>query len=902
MAQSGRGSRWQWGFRAWILACAVVVFIAGSCGDSGTDDNKGSVFADTAVAAPSGETADIPAAGMTDLAMDVPSVADLTNFTDFAVPETTSDTGVSQPDGSAVTGDMNSASDGASVADVDTEPRDLFIVDPDVVPDGETAVSDGTTPDGEAPDTYADVFPMDTVLGVEDTAAPPCKDECKLGKYTCADSTTIKGCSKGKKCAYVDYVPCPPGYYCQGAGECICPPTDEIACGGTNVVYLNECGNGAPGLEPVEVCGWPGCFDAQCLPNAATTYLVPWPATGYLQSVSMIENGFFAAGTGSSLVHELDGVYKNTSVTDYVANLYGVMAFSPTQAVAVGNAYYLAWDGNSWSVLSLLVPPKEIVDASPGGSAFYSWLEQYAVWGEGIGQFFSGGARGTIGYFDGKSAVWVPTPYFGQTGRDIESMWGSSMSNVYAVGKGAVALRYDGVQWKKIHELTSLGGIFSSVDGTDADNVYVVRNYLELWHFDGAQWKLFSPHPPDGFVFNDVATAQGNTLYLRGANKFAYFDGLAWTVVLMDLVPYVKSIDAFGDHAVMAGDGGTVVKAKGTQYELITQGGMNWWPTDEAVDIWGFPDGTLFACGDGASVVRRQPDGTITQWAMQDWVPIDAPSPVEAWKYPPKSQQRHTWGRIWGSSPTDVYVGSWGVVAHFDGDTWGLVDLPGMPKDLLITTIHGTGKNDVFLGGVNYPPPVKTWYMAHYDGTKWTETPVTGEVGAVFGLDPEHWYAMISLQLHQYVDGAWQIVPGTIKASSSTAVLAAVPSGEILSGWGGWKACCNSDDMYFRHVSGKWIQITGVAPFYGVYHLEPMPDDNFLVVSDQTTGIIVDVSLVNQYMAENPEAWQVAANKVCKPHVRLPHKMYAAWVAPTGEIYFAGEDNIIAKVAGPTSP
>ena len=58
---------------------------------------------------------------------------------------------------------------------------------------------------------------------------------------------------------------------------------------------------------------------------------------------------------------------------------------------------------------------------------------------------------------------------------------------------------------------------------------------------------------------------------------------------------------------------------------------------------------------------------------------------------------------VWGSSDTDVWaVGDGGTAVHFDGQAWTLVAI-GATENL--TSVHGTGPNDVWVMGADGSNP-----------------------------------------------------------------------------------------------------------------------------------------------------------------------------------------------------
>ena len=133
----------------------------------------------------------------------------------------------------------------------------------------------------------------------------------------------------------------------------------------------------------------------------------------------------------------------------------------------------LHWDGSAWAV----------VHATSGAGVV-------AVWGTGSDVFAVGsdGKASTGGFvarFDGKT--WTDTPVvtsvdgFGFTG-----VWGTSPTNVHAVGARGIAFHYDGVAWTQ--QGSPVKGVLRGIWGSGAADVFAAGLKPSFVRFDGVSW------------------------------------------------------------------------------------------------------------------------------------------------------------------------------------------------------------------------------------------------------------------------------------------------------------------------------------------------------------------------------------------------------------------------------
>jgi hypothetical protein len=108
-----------------------------------------------------------------------------------------------------------------------------------------------------------------------------------------------------------------------------------------------------------------------------------------------------------------------------------------------------------------------------------------AVWGSSATDVYAVGDNGTI-IHSADGSTWS-IPLASDTTENLTGIWGSSSGDVYAIGRsGVIAHHFDGTQWTGI-VLDSADGI-SELQGTGAADVFAISMFGEVTHFDGVHW------------------------------------------------------------------------------------------------------------------------------------------------------------------------------------------------------------------------------------------------------------------------------------------------------------------------------------------------------------------------------------------------------------------------------
>lgn len=161
--------------------------------------------------------------------------------------------------------------------------------------------------------------------------------------------------------------------------------------------------------------------------------------------------------------------------------LHGVFAIAANNVFAVGSSgTILHRDSSAWSV-------------QPSGTG----LNLLSVWAASASDVWVGAEAPpsgtnvppqTLFHFNG--TAWSLITGAGAPTTDINSVWGSSSTDVWFVGS-TVATHWDGAAFKQF----ALTGTLLSVSGTGPTDVWLAGENIQLQHFAGAGWSPFSPSP-----------------------------------------------------------------------------------------------------------------------------------------------------------------------------------------------------------------------------------------------------------------------------------------------------------------------------------------------------------------------------------------------------------------------
>jgi hypothetical protein len=299
-----------------------------------------------------------------------------------------------------------------------------------------------------------------------------------------------------------------------------------------------------------------------------------------------------------------------------LGNWNDVWSTSPRDYFVVGepdssNVSVLHYDGTTWI--------RQLVE--PG-------LGWQAVWGSAPNDVYAVGRHldrpaPAIAHYDGNAWTESAIPTI-DPGPDTlimyRSVWGSSATDVYAVGTAygsaqfAFIGHYDGQQWSRV-SFPGQGVEFLDVWGTSSANIYAVGGIQDpkggedqgiIFHFDGTSWsEVFHTPQIEHQIHLKAAWGTGPAdIFVVGDRGKAYhFDGTTWTP---QTTSFFRAL-----HEVWGASGSDVfsVASHGVIFHFD---GVTWAPADSSVTpdlfgVWGGSAVDAFAVGDSGVILHGTP-------------------------------------------------------------------------------------------------------------------------------------------------------------------------------------------------------------------------------------------------------------------------------------------------------
>ena len=493
----------------------------------------------------------------------------------------------------------------------------------------------------------------------------------------------------------------------------------------------------ASGHDDIFACGFDGTlirFDGFAWTSVST------PVQDDLYAVwASASDDVFVAGTGGSVWNLSNGTWVEYSVAPG-QRLHSLWGYTHNEVYVGGSMGALyRFDGSAWTRMIIFGDPSldaEIYDLwgpAPGSISLVDrwnilWFNGSTWNGIGVVQSNGLGLWGfalnqQVAVSDQVSTHWIgnqrtffPTP----TIEPLFDVWGTSMSNLYAVGRSGSIAHFDGAAWEALNQesLVNLRDVWTSSTGAIAvgtggtilrqsgstwteENVGATYELAGVWETPGLSVAVgrYAPNNIDwqqAVLMNtgsggtdvgpvggahrlfDVWGSSASDVYAVGwAGEILYYNGGTWSVV-----------DAgHGDAAFLTSISGTttdnvfaVGRTDDLQALVCFFNGVTWTKSvlsgvEELRGVWVDGVGSAFAVG-SSGAIRRYTGGA--------WSAMNGPTSDELFC-------------VWGSSASDVYAAGWeGALIHYDGTAWREL-LPATNRPL--NAISGRSANEIYFVG-----------------------------------------------------------------------------------------------------------------------------------------------------------------------------------------------------------
>ena len=242
-------------------------------------------------------------------------------------------------------------------------------------------------------------------------------------------------------------------------------------------------------------------------------------------------------------------------------------------------------------------------------------------------------------------------------GTSLNGIWGSSGSDIIAIGDSGTVLHYDGRKWAEDDTGTSLN--LYGVWGSSASSIYAVGESGLVLYYDGESWSDASPSSFTGTLRNVWCITQSNCLAV-GQNASIQVRSNAtgpWSLEYsLEYFGSLRGIWGSSDSDIYAvGDFGTILHYNGTGWEFIdSETYINLY------DVWGSAADNVFVVGQNGTILHY--NGTL-------WAPMESGTTV-------------TLNGIWGNAANEVYtVGEDGTMLLLKGFQWDKLEI-GIAENL----------------------------------------------------------------------------------------------------------------------------------------------------------------------------------------------------------------------------
>jgi hypothetical protein len=246
-------------------------------------------------------------------------------------------------------------------------------------------------------------------------------------------------------------------------------------------------------------------------------------------------------------------------------------------------------------------------------------------------------------------------------GNLLYSVWGSSSSNVFAVGGNGTILKYNGSTWESM--TSGITDYLRSVWGSSGSDVFAVSNNGAILHYNGNIWTSMA----SGFNGSFLAvwgSSSSDVFAVGAAGKISHYDGITWSSMTSGTTEWITGVwgSSSSDVFAVAGNG-TLLHYNGTYWSTMTSG-----TTEDLNKVWGTSGSDVFVTGW---------NGTILHYNGSIWESMVSGTTTQLYG-------------LWGNSPSDVFAaGESGTILHYNGTSWSSV------TGITSNHLYGIGGNSI---------------------------------------------------------------------------------------------------------------------------------------------------------------------------------------------------------------
>jgi photosystem II stability/assembly factor-like uncharacterized protein len=269
----------------------------------------------------------------------------------------------------------------------------------------------------------------------------------------------------------------------------------------------------------------------------------------------------------------------------------------------------------------------------------------YSIWGSSSTDVFAVGSFGRIYHYDGEDWNLMPSG-----SEDIfRGVWGVNGNNVFAVGFDGRILHYDGNDWSAMASGTTEHLL--DIWGYSGTDTYIVGYNGTILHYNGIDWSAMASVTTEDLW--GIWGASGTNVFAVGENgAILHYDGNDWSSMTSGTTASLEAIwGTSGNNIYTVGSNGTILHYDGNDWSAMSSG-----TTRYLEDVWGTSEDSVFVVGNNGIILKY--NGNVWTQTILD--------------------TKESYMSIWGTSEENVFrVGDWGGIFHYDGQSWNTLKEPG---------------------------------------------------------------------------------------------------------------------------------------------------------------------------------------------------------------------------------
>ena len=259
------------------------------------------------------------------------------------------------------------------------------------------------------------------------------------------------------------------------------------------------------------------------------------------------------------------------------------------------------------------------------------------------------------------------------TSKGLEGIWGSSATDVFAVGYYGTILHYNGSVWSEMTSGTSQP--LRDIWGTSGTDVFAVGGYKDdagdhgvILHYDGTGWS--EVNSGTSICLFSVWGTSATDIFVGGRNIILHYDGNSWSSTNLSTIIY-DIWGSSGSDVFAAGSNGAIFHYDGIDWTHMSSG-----TSKSLFGIWGSSASDVYAVGS---------EGTILHFDGNTWSSMDEGNPMQPY-----------YQTVWGSSASDIYIAGFAFMYHYNGSTWNFeLCIPNFSMN----SMWGSSALDIFAVG-----------------------------------------------------------------------------------------------------------------------------------------------------------------------------------------------------------